>query len=127
MSYELSGKLTAKFDIVQRSESFKTREFVVEKTEEINGKTISNFIKFQCVQDKTTIVDKVNIGDAVKVHFNIKGTKWEKEGRTTYITNLDAWRIEQTLQPGKNTGADKEYEEPMNSFTSSDNTDDLPF
>ena len=30
MSYELTGKLIAKYDTVQRSETFKTREFVVE-------------------------------------------------------------------------------------------------
>ena len=42
MSYEITGKLVAKFDIVQRTETFKTREFVVEKTEDINGRAITN-------------------------------------------------------------------------------------
>ena len=32
MSYELTGKLVAKYDTVQRTETFKTREFAVEKT-----------------------------------------------------------------------------------------------
>jgi len=32
MSYELIGKLIAKYDIVQRKETFKTREFVIEKS-----------------------------------------------------------------------------------------------
>ena len=40
MSYELTGKLLEKFDAVQRTETFKVREFVVEKAEDINGKTI---------------------------------------------------------------------------------------
>ena len=64
MSYELTGKLVAKYDTVQRTETFKTREFAVEKTEDINGRTITNYAKFQCVQDKTTIIDRVNIGFA---------------------------------------------------------------
>ena len=34
MSYELTGKLVAKYDTVQRTETFKTREFAVEKTED---------------------------------------------------------------------------------------------
>ena len=51
MSYELTGKLVAKFDIVQRTETFKTREFAVEKSDEINGRSIVNYVKFQCVQD----------------------------------------------------------------------------
>lgn len=129
MSYELTGKLIAKYDTVQRSETFKTREFVVEKADEINGRTIVNYVKFQCVQDKTAIVDRVNTGDDVKVYFNIKGSKWEKEGKTNYITNLDAWRIEQLLKAGGNSPIDNEYIEPLDTFsgTSSDAVDDLPF
>ena len=129
MSYEMTGKLVAKFDTVQRTETFKTREFVVEKTEEISGRSIVNFIKFQCVQDKTAMIDRVNTGEEIKVYFNIKGTKWEKDGKTTYITNLDAWRIEQILQPGKKSNSDNEYMEPLDTFSSTapDAVDDLPF
>ena len=128
MSYELTGKLIAKYDTVQRTETFKTREFAVEKTEEINGRTITNYVKFQSVQDKTTLIDRVNIGDEVKVYFNIKGSKWEKDGKVNYITNLDAWRIEQILQPG-NQKNDNEYLEPLDTFSSAppDAVDDLPF
>lgn len=129
MSYELTGKLVAKYDIVQRTETFKTREFAVEKSDDINGRTIVNYVKFQCVQDKTAIVDRVNIGDEIKVYFNIKGSKWEKNGVTNYITNLDAWRIEQLLQPGKQSSPiDNEYIEPLDTFTSTaGDADDLPF
>ena len=129
MSYELSGKLLIKFDTMQRTESFKTREFVVEKSEDINGKLITNLIKFQCVQDRTGIIDRVNAGDEIKVHFNIRGSKWEKDGRVSYFNNLDAWRIEQILQPGKNEAPDNDHLEPLDTFTSSSDqvVDDLPF
>jgi len=129
MSYELTGKLIAKYDTVQRTESFKTREFVVEKTDDINGRTIVNYVKFQSVQDKTAIIDRVNLGDDVKVYFNVKGSKWEKDGKTNYITNLDAWRIEQLLPSGSKTGSDNDYFEPLDTFssTASDAVDDLPF
>ena len=130
MSYELTGKLVAKYDTVQRTETFKTREFAVEKTDDIGGRTVTNYVKFQSVQDKTSIIDKVNIGDEIKVSFNIKGSKWEKEGKVNYITNLDAWRVEQELQAGADKPAmDNDFIEPIDSFTSSapDNIDDLPF
>lgn len=128
MSFELTGKLLVKNDTIQHSESFKKREFVVEKTEEINGKTITNYVKFQCVQDRTAILDKVNIGQELKVYFNIKGTKWEKDGKISYFTNLDAWRIEPLLNTG-NGGPNNEYLEPLDTFSGSgDNVvDDLPF
>ena len=130
MSYELTGKLIAKFDAIQRTETFKVREFAVEKTDDIGGRTVNNYVKFQCVQDKTAIIDKVNIGEEIKVHFNIKGTKWEKDGKTSYFTNLDAWRVEQVLQPAAGKpSTDNEYMEPLDTFTStsSEAIDDLPF
>jgi hypothetical protein len=128
MSYELTGKLSIKFDTMQRTETFKTREFVVEKSEDINGKLITNYIKFQCVQERTGIVDRVNVGDEIKVHFNIKGSKWEKNGSVSYFNNLDAWRIEQILQPGKSNSDEQELE-PLDNFTSSSEelNDDLQF
>jgi hypothetical protein len=128
MSFELTGKLIAKFDTVQRTESFKTREFVIEKTDEINNRTVLNYIKFQCVQDKTGLLDRFSIGDELKIYFNIKGSKWERDGKTNYITNLDAWRMEQLLKTPGNQPIDNEYLEPLDTFTSTTNDgDDLPF
>ena len=129
MSYELTGKLVTKYDTVQKTETFKLREFVVEKSEDINGRTIVNYIKFQCMQDRTAIVDRVNTGDQIKVYFNIKGSKWDKDGKTNYITNLDAWRIEQLLQTAGKPAPDNDFLEPLDTFsgTAPNAVDDLPF
>jgi hypothetical protein len=125
MSYEIAGKLVAVFDIVQRTETFKTREFVIEKSEDIGGRVITNYVKFQCVQDKTAMPDKFNLGDEVKVQFNIKGTKWVKDGRENYITNLDAWRMETLkLDQGGNAGPSVNYNDMPPPV---ENVDDLPF
>lgn len=127
MSFEITGKLAAKYDTVQRTETFKTREFVIEKTEEFNGRTVNNYIKFQCVQDRTTMPDRFNIGDEVKVSFNIKGTKWVKDGRENYITNLDAWRME-NIKLGQQTQAPSQQHVPATqNNTYNDVVDDLPF
>ena len=128
MSYELIGKLVAKFDTVQVTATFKKREFAIEKTDDIGERTIVNYAKFQCVQDKTDMLDKVNVGDNVKVYFNIRGNKWEKEGKTNYITNLDAWRLEQMLNPNQAANnAPANNLEPLDNFTAEDVADDLPF
>ena len=58
MSFEIIGKLIVRFDIVQRSETFKTREFVIETADDNSGKTFTSYIKFQCVQDKTAMPDR---------------------------------------------------------------------
>jgi hypothetical protein len=94
MAFDITGKLIVKNDTVERSATFKIREFVIEISEEVNGRIITNYIKFQSVQDKTALLDRYSIGETIKVHFNIRGNKWEKEGNTNYFTNLDAWRIE---------------------------------
>ena len=126
MAYELTGKLIVRFDIVQRSENFKTREFVIESSEEGNGKTFTNFVKLQCVQDKTAMPDRFNIGDEVKVQFNIKGTRWEKDGRVSYITNLDAWRME-SLKISQNNTPAAGNEVSYHDIRPAENADDLPF
>jgi hypothetical protein len=124
MSYELTGRLVAKFDIVQRTETFKTREFVIEKTDDIGGRTVTNYVKFQCVQDKTAMPDRFNIGDEVKVLFNIKGSKWTKDGKDNYITNLDAWRMEHIKLGGPVIDETPGYAADA---PATDNVDDLPF
>lgn len=91
---KVTGKLLVKYDKQQVSERFAKREFVVELAEEINGNTYTNFGKFQLVQNKCEILDKFNEGDNIAVSFNIKGNKWERDGKVNYITSLDAWRIE---------------------------------
>jgi hypothetical protein len=124
MSFEITGRLVAKYDVVQRTETFKTREFVIEKTEEFNGRSISNYIKFQCVQDRTSMPDRFNIGDEVKVSFNIKGSKWTKDGRENYITNLDAWRME-NIKLAQEPSQPANVASTNNSYN--DVVDDLPF
>ena len=125
MAYEIVGKLVAKFEIVQRTETFKTREFVIEKSEDIGGRVITNYVKFQCVQDKTAMPDRFNLGDEVKVQFNIKGTKWMKDGRENYITNLDAWRME-TLKMGQ-SGSEPDSVTYNDMPPPAEAVDDLPF
>ncbi len=125
MSFEVTGKLIVKYDIQQKTESFKSREFVVEKIDDVQGRMISNYIKFQCVQDRTTMVDRFNIGDDVKVSFNIRGTKWNKDGKDLFFTNLDAWRMETVKMGGE--AAPQQNDLPDNFLPPDNVVDDLPF
>ena len=90
MSLEVTGKLAVKYDTQQVSERFKKREFVLEISEEINGNVYTNYAKMQLEQNKCDILDRFNEGDQVKVSFNLKGNKWEKDGKVNYITNLES-------------------------------------
>jgi hypothetical protein len=132
MSYEVTGKLVAVMDTMQRTETFKVREFVIEKQDDIGGRIISNFIKFQCVQDKTEMPGRFNIGDEVKVSFNLKGNRSDRNGQTSYFTNLDAWRMENagSMQQGggnnqQNSNSQQGGNKPVQQKNNNDD-DDLP-
>ncbi len=95
MSFEISGRIVEIFPTQQVTDKFKKREFILEVKETNNtGFEFIEYIKFQAVQDKTGLLDGLNINDQVKVSFNLRGRKWEKDGQTSYFTNLDAWKIE---------------------------------
>lgn len=104
MSLEISGQLVAIGQTVQVNEKFKKREFVVAMTETVTGNTYTNYAKMQVVQAKCDILDRYKIGDNVKVAFNLKGNRNEKDGKVSYITNLDAWRIEYQQGAGQQQG-----------------------
>ncbi|TCO07228.1 DUF3127 domain-containing protein [Natronoflexus pectinivorans] len=93
MNFEISGSLIVKEDTVDITSSFKKREFVIEVINERN-QDWNDFIKFQLTQDKCGLLDSYNLGDNIKVGFNLRGRKWEKDGKVNYFTNLEAWRID---------------------------------
>jgi len=131
MSLQITGKLIEKYPVQQVSEKFKKREFVIEISEDVNGQTYTNPAKFQCVQNRCDALDRHNIGDTVNVHFNIKGNKWERDGKVNYITNLDCWRIE-AAQGSGSAAPQQQYsnkpEPPAPPLpTMPETMDDLPF
>jgi len=137
MSFEVIGKLLVKYDTQNVSDRFKKREFVLELSEDINGNTYTNYAKMQLVQNKCELLDRYNEGDTVKVNFNIKGNRWERDGKVNFITNLDAWRIEAAQGNGQGHSMGAAQAMPAYSGTnnspapfynpSPENSDDLPF
>lgn len=96
MSLEISGKLIRIYPTVQVSEKLKKREFVLELTESVNDRVYTQFAKFQTTQARCEWLDRYNLGEYVKVCFNLKGSLFEKDGKENFFTNLDCWRIEKT-------------------------------
>lgn len=126
MSFEITGKLIEKYNTIQVSDRFKKREFVIEKTESNGGMEFTDHIKFQLTQDRCNLIESVDVNAEVKVSFNIRGNKWEKEGKVNYFTNLDAWRIEKAQDLGQsNFSGDNTPAPDMDSMPPEN--DDLPF
>lgn len=125
MNFEISGSLIVKEDTVDITPSFKKREFVIEVVNERNSDW-NDFVKFQLTQDRCGLLDSYQLGDSLKVSFNLRGRKWEKDGRVNYFTNLEAWRIESNAATG-----DMPSETPPpfteTEIPAAEPSDDLPF
>jgi hypothetical protein len=94
MAFEISGKVIDIFPVNQVSDKFKKREFVIEKKETGGAAVFIDYIKFQLVQDKCDLINESFLNEEIKIWFNLKGNRWERDGKINYFTNLDAWKIE---------------------------------
>jgi len=120
MAFEVVGKLHKKFDVEEKSSSFKVRNFVIT----VQDGNYEQFINFQLTQDKCEIIDGYEIGNDIKVHFNLRGREWQGK----YFTNLQAWRVE----GDKSANVMDAPEDPFPSMDDAplkeeDSNDDLPF
>lgn len=128
-SYELTGRLVEKYNEQKVTDSFRKREFVVETREAKNDREFIESIKFQLTQDKCALLDNVNLNEDVKVTFNLRGRRYEKDGKVSYFTNLEAWRID-SLSKGNSAPAPAQQQssQPMEQVANtSAPDDDLPF
>jgi len=97
MAFEISGKIIDISPVNQVNDKFKKREFVIEKKETGGAAVFIDYIKFQLIQDKCDLINESFLNEDVKIWFNLKGNKWEREGKVNYFTNLDAWKIEKAF------------------------------
>jgi hypothetical protein len=123
MNFEINGKVIVKDDTQQISDRFKKREFVIEVENERNPEW-NDFIKFQLTQDRCDLLEPISLNEEIKVSFNIKGRKWEKDGNVSYFSNLEAWRIEKVQTSG---GIPEMPEFTADDIPPAPEEDDLPF
>ncbi|NEN23988.1 DUF3127 domain-containing protein [Cryomorpha ignava] len=123
--FTINGKLIVKNDAEQITDSFKKREFVISD----DGSQYPQEIMFQLVQDKCDLIEAYNIGDEIKVNFNLRGRRWEnpKTNETKFFVSLDAWRLEKVSQESAaNNLPPLPTQEPAHAGNN-DDSDDLPF
>jgi len=126
MAFEITGKVIEIMPVITVSDKFRKREFVIERKESGTGGVFFDFIKFQLTRDKCDIINESFLNEEVRILFNIKGNKWVKDGKVSYFTNLDAWKVERlsAAQPPDAAGNEPVQEElppPEDEFN------DLPF
>jgi hypothetical protein len=126
MAFEITGKIIDVLPVNQVSDKFKKREFVIEKKDTGGSAVFIDYIKFQLVQDKCDLINESFLNEEVKIWFNLKGNKWERDGKINYFTNLDAWKIEKVSEPGRNQNI--QPQSPLEDMPPEiDELSDLPF
>ncbi|MGJ8695047.1 MAG: DUF3127 domain-containing protein [Verrucomicrobiaceae bacterium] len=125
-SFELTGTLKVLEDTQTFASGFAKREFVIE----VPDGQYPQMVKFECVRDKIDQLNTLNIGDTLKVTFDIRGNEYK--GR--YYVNLNAWKIQSegggSAQPSAPAAAD---EPPASAFDNNFDSeseateDDIPF
>jgi hypothetical protein len=126
MAFEITGKVVEVMPVIQVSDKFRKREFVIEKKETGGSAVFIDYIKFQLVQDKCELINESFIQDEIKIWFNIKGNRWEREGKVNYFTNLDAWKIEK-VSGSSNEPAPQRHNTIEDIPPENEELSDLPF
>jgi len=125
MNFEITGKLIEIYPVTVVSDKFKKREFVIETSVSRNGFDFTDYIKFQLIQDKCNLPDNFKTGETVRVAFNLRGRRWEKDGTISYFTNLEAWKMDKVS--GSETSEDVPFPDESDFTEPAGELDDLPF
>lgn len=124
---EVTGIIKVKYDTNVVSERFKKRDFVLTVEP---GSPYPQHVSFQVVQDKVSMLDSFNVGDEVKVLFNLKGREWTSpQGEIKYFNTIDAWKIELVQNSAQPTFNEPVASNPKTKQLVTNNSDDsdLPF
>lgn len=127
---EVTGVLKVKFDTQKVSDRFQKREFVLSTD---LSTPYPQHVSFQVTQDKCALLDNYNVGDELKIQFNLRGREWNGPQGIKYFNTLEAWRIEKTnglaasATPNTQTAKIETGNPPVFSGNTAGDNDDLPF
>ncbi len=116
MSYELSGSVKKVFELQTFPSGFSKRELVVTTDERY-----PQDIKIDFLKEKAEMLDDLAEGEAVTVHFDIRGREYN--GR--FFTDLSGWRIDKGAKAAAADSSNPDPEDPTD--YSEDPGDNIPF
>lgn len=104
MSYTATGRIIEIGERERKTDKFTMRTFIIETADQYPQP-----IKFQLVNDRCDLADKLKVGQDVTVHFDIQGNRYQDK----VFNNLNAWKISELVEKEvKLTPTGQEYEMP---------------
>lgn len=89
--FTYTGFLKVKGNEQKVSDRFRKREFVLTD----NSPSYPQTILFQLTQDRCNLIDHINVGDEITVHFQIRGREWRSpQGEIKWFNSLDVFKVE---------------------------------
>lgn len=121
---DITGRIKLISDEQTFPSGFVKRQFVI-TTEEQYPQDVA----FDLLKDKTTLISGYNVGETLKVHFNIRGSEYQGK----HYVNLSAWKLEKATAGASAQAPAAEYASaapqaaPSPANFSAPMDDDLPF
>ena len=128
---EIKGTIKKIAEIVQISDRFRKREFVVEYA---SNPDYPQSLQFEMVQDRCELLDSFQEGQQVEISFDLRGREWTNpQGQVKYFNTLQAWKLvaEQSsanpsaTKPPQTESGQIPQEQP--GWLENETSDDLPF
>jgi hypothetical protein len=126
MGIEVTGKIHTIYETKQVTERFTKREFVLEL---VDNPKYPQVVLFQVTGDRCAQLDRVSVGESVRVDFSLRGREWKSpSGEVKFFNSLDAWTVEPiSMGRGRAQGDGPPMDDAPPRDLSRADLDDIPF
>lgn len=100
MANQISGKVLIIDDVVsiptRSGNTFTKRQIVLDAShyDPMTGQKYENYPAFDFVGNRVNELDNFKVGDLVTISFALNGRPFNKDGKTTYFTSVNGYKIE---------------------------------
>lgn len=105
MANQISGKVLIIDDVIsiptRSGNTFTKRQIVLDAShyDYTTGQKYENYPAFDFVGNRVNELDNFKVGDLVTISFALNGRPFDKDGKTTYFTSVNGYKIEPYQRP----------------------------
>lgn len=137
MANQISGKVLVIDDVIsiptRSGNTFTKRQIVLDASHynPMTGQKYENYPAFDFVGNRVNELDNFKVGDLVTISFALNGRPFDKDGKTTYFTSVNGYKIEPYQRPnGSNQQSNWNQENsstPQSALQTTNGQNEQPF